>query len=56
MPAEGVNLSENSKLLTTDEILKITEIFVKQGVNKVRLTGGEPTVRRDIIDIVSKFR
>ncbi|KAH1005817.1 hypothetical protein HUJ04_006732 [Dendroctonus ponderosae] len=56
MPEEGVNLSEKSKLLTTDEILKITEIFVKQGVNKVRLTGGEPTVRKDIIDIVKSLK
>lgn len=55
MPAEGVKLTEKSKLLTTDEVLKIANLFVREGVNKIRLTGGEPTVRRDIIDIVCKY-
>ncbi|KAJ8985350.1 hypothetical protein NQ317_008381 [Molorchus minor] len=39
MPAEGVKLTEKNKLLTTDEVLKIAELFVKEGVNKIRLTG-----------------
>lgn len=53
MPAEGVKLTEKKKLLTTDEILKIANLFVREGVNKIRLTGGEPTVRKDIVDIIS---
>ncbi|XP_074033542.1 molybdenum cofactor synthesis 1 isoform X6 [Leptinotarsa decemlineata] len=52
MPAEGVQLSEKSKLLTADEVVKIAELFVKEGVNKIRLTGGEPTVRKDLVDII----
>jgi molybdenum cofactor biosynthesis enzyme MoaA len=52
MPAEGVNLSASDKLLTTDEILRLARLFVSQGVTKIRLTGGEPTVRPDIIELV----
>ncbi|KAJ2613871.1 hypothetical protein H4S08_001993 [Coemansia sp. RSA 1365] len=52
MPAEGVELSPNSHLLTTEEILRVAKIFVAQGVDKIRLTGGEPTVRKDIIELV----
>ncbi|XP_018576118.1 molybdenum cofactor biosynthesis protein 1 isoform X2 [Anoplophora glabripennis] len=56
MPAEGVKLTEKEKLLTTDEILKIANLFVQEGVNKIRLTGGEPTVRKDIVDIISNLK
>lgn len=54
MPAEGVQLQPKSNLLTTKEILYLARIFVEQGVRKIRLTGGEPTVRRDIVDIIGK--
>jgi molybdenum cofactor biosynthesis enzyme MoaA len=52
MPAEGVQLSSNDKLLSTDEILRLARLFVSEGVTKIRLTGGEPTVRPDIIELV----
>ncbi|KAI8145290.1 putative molybdopterin cofactor synthesis protein A [Fennellomyces sp. T-0311] len=52
MPEEGVPLTPHDKLLTTDEILSLARLFVSQGVTKIRLTGGEPTVRPDLIDIV----
>jgi len=55
MPAEGINLTKKQGILTTDEIIQIADLFVKEGVRKIRLTGGEPTVRKDIIDIVGKF-
>ena len=35
--------------------MKIAELFVKEGVHKIRLTGGEPTVRKDIADIIGKY-
>lgn len=54
MPAEGVDLTEKSKLLTTDEILTLANLFVQQGVTKIRLTGGEPTVNKDLLHIVSE--
>ncbi|KAG0181137.1 Molybdenum cofactor synthesis protein 1 [Apophysomyces sp. BC1034] len=52
MPEEGVDLTPQDKLLTTDEILHLARLFVDQGVTKIRLTGGEPTVRPDIIEVV----
>jgi GTP 3',8-cyclase len=51
MPAEGVELTPKSELLSHDEIIRIADLFVTSGVNKIRLTGGEPTVRKDIEDI-----
>jgi molybdenum cofactor biosynthesis enzyme MoaA len=54
MPAEGVNLTPRSHLLTTEEVLRLAALFVRQGVTKIRLTGGEPTVHKEIIHIVGK--
>lgn len=51
MPDEGVPLTPSSSLLTTEEILRLATIFVARGVTKVRLTGGEPFVRPDFMDI-----
>jgi cyclic pyranopterin phosphate synthase len=52
MPAEGVKLTAQQNLLTTDEVIHLAELFVKQGVTKIRLTGGEPTIRKDLCDII----
>ncbi len=52
MPEEGVNLTSKSELLTTSEIIQLAELFVQQGVTKIRLTGGEPLVRPDLVEIV----
>lgn len=52
MPSDGVSLTSKDKLLTTDEILYLAKLFVRQGVTKIRLTGGEPTVRKDVVDII----
>lgn len=54
MPAEGVQLTPKSHLLTTAETLTLAQLFVKQGVTKIRLTGGEPLVNKDVIHIVGK--
>lgn len=51
MPAEGVQLTPKSDLLSHGEIIRIANLFVTSGVVKIRLTGGEPTVRKDIEDI-----
>ncbi|EPS43258.1 hypothetical protein H072_2782 [Dactylellina haptotyla CBS 200.50] len=55
MPEEGIDLSPPSHLLTTQEILHLAKIFVAQGVTKIRLTGGEPTVRKDIVELVTEL-
>src|SRR4051812_36175035 len=41
MPEEGVELTPNDKLLNREELSKIVGLFVRAGVNKIRLTGGE---------------
>ncbi|BFZ54971.1 Molybdenum cofactor synthesis protein 1 [Savitreella phatthalungensis] len=55
MPEEGVELQPAEKLLSSDEIVRIARLFVSQGVTKIRLTGGEPTVRRDIVELVQRL-
>nr|CAD7396397.1 unnamed protein product [Timema cristinae] len=56
MPAEGVSLTSKSQLLSTDEVLRLAELFVREGVTKIRLTGGEPTVRKDLVDIIAALK
>uniref|UniRef100_A0ACD5ZYK7 Uncharacterized protein n=1 Tax=Avena sativa TaxID=4498 RepID=A0ACD5ZYK7_AVESA len=51
MPAEGVELTPKLELLSQDEIIRVANLFVASGVDKIRLTGGEPTVRKDLEDI-----
>jgi cyclic pyranopterin phosphate synthase len=41
--------------MTADEIVTIAQTFVNQGVNKIRLTGGEPLVRKDAKDIILRL-
>ena len=55
MPEEGVPLSPPSHLLTTPEIVYLSELFVTQGVTKIRLTGGEPTIRKDILPLMQQI-
>ncbi|XP_051852852.1 molybdenum cofactor biosynthesis protein 1 isoform X1 [Antechinus flavipes] len=55
MPEEGVPLTPKADLLTTKEILILSQLFVKEGVNKIRLTGGEPLIRPDVLDIVAQL-
>ncbi|XP_057219127.1 molybdenum cofactor biosynthesis protein 1 isoform X1 [Triplophysa rosa] len=56
MPEEGVKLTPRSQLLTTEEVLTIARLFVLEGVNKIRLTGGEPLIRQDILHIIAELR
>ena len=55
MPEEGVQLSPKDHLLTTPEIYYLSSLFVSQGVTKIRLTGGEPTVRADIVPLMQQI-
>lgn len=55
MPADGIVLSPKASLMTADEIFSIAQTFVQNGVDKIRLTGGEPLLRKDFPEIVSKL-
>lgn len=52
MPSDGVELSPKAHILTDDEVIRLAALFVKHGINKIRLTGGEPTVRKGITELV----
>ncbi len=47
MPAEGVGLSPPDSIMSANEVLEIAKTFVNSGVTKIRLTGGEPLLRKD---------
>ncbi len=52
MPEEDYSFTPYSRLMNASEIKKIAGLFVEQGVKKIRLTGGEPLVRKDAADII----
>lgn len=55
MPEEEYEFTPVSRLMQADEIESIARIFVENGVNKIRLTGGEPLVRKDAADIIERL-
>ena len=55
MPSEGVPLSPKSHIMNYDEILSIAKTFVDHGVTKIRLTGGEPLIRKDVPVLLNKL-
>lgn len=56
MPEKGVIWKGRDQVLTLEEILRLTSVFVRLGIDKVRLTGGEPTVRKGLTGLISKLR
>lgn len=55
MPEEGIQLSPKNNIMTANEIFGIAQEFVAQGVDKIRLTGGEPLIRKDAKEIIEKL-
>jgi cyclic pyranopterin phosphate synthase len=55
MPAEDVEFMDRHELLTFEEIERFVRVAVRLGVNKIRLTGGEPLVRRELHKLVAKI-
>jgi cyclic pyranopterin phosphate synthase len=55
MPAQGMKFIPRPELLTDDEILRVVRAAAKIGFNKIRLTGGEPTIRPHVVDIVREI-
>jgi len=54
MPPEGIPLKPVSEILTYDELIRTVRVAVSLGVRKVRITGGEPLVRRGIVPFVRR--
>src|ERR687886_2334343 len=52
MPADGLEWLERDELLTFEELERLVRVLAAMGVNEVRLTGGEPLVRRDLPELV----
>lgn len=55
MPAEGIELRSKKEMLTFEEIIRLAGLFASQGVTKIRLTGGEPLIRRDVENLVTEL-
>lgn len=56
MPSEGIDFAKKDKLLTIDELSKIGEILVQMGIDKIRITGGEPFVRKDLMVLLRNLK
>lgn len=55
MPENGVPLQPQSHLLSNDEVVRLASWFVENGVDKIRLTGGEPLLRKNLVDLVGNL-
>ena len=55
MPEEGILLTPKPNLMTADEIVSVAQTFVSLGVTKIRLTGGEPLIRKDAAEIIVRL-
>src|SRR5258707_9862719 len=56
MPAEGLPWLKKAEILSYEEIERISRVAVSMGIEQIRLTGGEPLVRRDVPDLVRQVR
>jgi cyclic pyranopterin phosphate synthase len=55
MPEEGVDLVPRADVLTFEEVERLVRVMMRFGVRRVRLTGGEPTVRKDLVTLVERL-
>jgi GTP 3',8-cyclase len=56
MPAVGMKFQPRDEMLTDDELVRLVGLFAEAGVTKLRLTGGEPTVRPHLVNLVREFK
>ena len=54
VPPEGVQRLDHADILTLEEVLRVISIMTSLGVNRVRFTGGEPLVRKNVISLIQK--
>jgi cyclic pyranopterin phosphate synthase len=55
MPDEGIELIPHDSILTFEEIIRVVQVFAASGISKIRLTGGEPLVRRGMVDLIRRL-
>ena len=55
MPSEGIDFAKKDKLFTLDELTTVSRILVEQGIDKLRITGGEPFVRKDLMVLLRRL-
>ncbi len=55
MPDEDYDFTPAARLMQTDEVQQLAKLFVQEGVTKIRLTGGEPLVRKDAAKIIESL-
>ena len=55
MPHEDMEWTPRIEILSFEEIERLARLFISMGVDKVRLTGGEPTTRKGLVDLVSSL-
>ncbi|MEI6101954.1 MAG: radical SAM protein [Eubacteriales bacterium] len=56
MPQEGVKSLGHDKILTYEEILRVAAVAATLGIKKIKITGGEPLVRRGAVDLVGRIK
>jgi len=56
MPPEGIELFEKKFILTFEEMERFSRIAVSLGVRKIKITGGEPLVRRGVVNFIASLR
>jgi cyclic pyranopterin phosphate synthase len=56
MPEEGVSPISHEQVLRYEEIVKLVKIATELGINKIRITGGEPLVRKDLVSFIALLR
>jgi cyclic pyranopterin phosphate synthase len=55
MPEEGINYVPRKDLLSYEEMLRLSRILSQHGINKIRITGGEPFLRKDLIEFLREL-
>ena len=56
MPENGITLTEKANLMTHEEVVYVAKKFVEMGVKKIRLTGGEPLIKKNVENLIYAIR
>lgn len=56
MPEEGIRQIEHERILTYDEIVRVCEVLAEHGLKKIKITGGEPLVRKDAVNLIRELK